>query len=92
MCLAKPLSLWLQCFVVPISTHHCVKCKIKLSKNGTLYYPNTTACFNIILSGDIELNPGPESSSEIESNFTVIHMYLQMYLQNVRSLKNKLDI
>ena len=34
------------------------KCKCKAP---VLYYVNSVKCFNIILSGDIEKNPGPGS-------------------------------
>lgn len=36
-----------------------VKPKIKRAKSSVQYYPNSTASFNLILSGDVELNPGP---------------------------------
>ena len=37
-----------------------IRTKLKRSKNRLLYYPNTTATFNVILqAGDIESNPGP---------------------------------
>ena len=33
--------------------------KVKRCKAPVLYYVNSVKCFNIILSGDIEKNPGP---------------------------------
>ena len=33
--------------------------KIKRLKAPTLYYSNSTSTFNLIISGDIEVNPGP---------------------------------
>ncbi|XP_038046033.1 uncharacterized protein LOC119720442 [Patiria miniata] len=67
--------------------------KLKHSRNSTPYYANTTACFNIILAGDIEVNPGPESSGpSIPTEKPTGDTCLQVYLQNVRSLKNKLDV
>ena len=41
-----------------------IRMKLKRSKSRVLYYPNTTATFNVILqAGDIESNPGPGFSS-----------------------------
>ena len=40
-----------------------IRMKLKRSKRRVLYYPNTTAAFNVILqAGDIESNPGPDFS------------------------------
>ena len=39
----------------PLSKVAC----IKRTKSRILYYSNTTATFNLILSGDVESNPGP---------------------------------
>ena len=36
-----------------------LKNKIKRAKSRTVYYSNTVARYNVILSGDIETNPGP---------------------------------
>ena len=36
--------------------------KIRRSKLLIIYYANTSATFNLILSGDIEINPGPDFS------------------------------
>ena len=36
-----------------------LKSKIKRAKSRTVYYSNTVATYNVILSGDIETNPGP---------------------------------
>ena len=33
--------------------------KIKRGKSPLLYYSNSTSTFNLVLSGDVELNPGP---------------------------------
>ena len=40
-----------------------LKNKIKRAKNRIVYYSNTVATYNVILSGDIETNPGPSLSS-----------------------------
>ena len=37
--------------------------KIKRSKLPIIYYANTSTMFNLILSGDIEINPGPGFSA-----------------------------
>ena len=37
--------------------------KIKRSKLRIIYYANTSATFNLILSGDIEIDPGPGFSA-----------------------------
>ena len=37
--------------------------KIKISKLPIICYANTSATFNLILSGDIEINPGPGFSA-----------------------------
>ena len=39
------------------------KCK-KWSASIT-YYPNYDACYNLLISGDIELNPGPKSGNRV---------------------------
>ena len=89
----KPVWLWL---VSGCTTpHYCgVLNKLRLSRNRTPYYNNTTASFNITLAGDIEVNPGPESSgvSTVHTKKPTSDTSLQIYLQNVRSLKNKLDV
>ena len=36
-----------------------LKNKIKRAKSGIVYYSNIVATYNVILSGDIETNPGP---------------------------------
>ena len=36
-----------------------VRVKIKRHRHPTAYYANSTGTFNIILSGDIYVNPGP---------------------------------
>ena len=36
---------------------------MKRSKLPIIYYANTSATFNLILSGDIEFNPGPGFSA-----------------------------
>ena len=77
--------------------HYCgAISKLRLSKNRTAYYNNTTASFNIILAGDIEVNPGPESSGPFAVHTkrpkSTSDTSLQVYLQNVRSLKNNLDV
>ena len=51
------------------ATHETLKCntpvkhfcasKIKRAKTRIIYYNNSIATFNVILSGDIEHNPGP---------------------------------
>lgn len=69
--------------------------KLRFSKSCIPYYANTTSCFNIILAGDIEVNPGPDSSESSTAackEKPSCDTCLQVYLQNVRSLKNKLDI
>ena len=43
------------------SKHPCKKSAIKKSKCPITYYPNSVASYNLILSGDVELNPGPGS-------------------------------
>ena len=60
---AKPVCLWLV-FMAGFTNPCLIVCssKLRFSKNSIPYYANTTSCFNIILIGDIELNPGPESS------------------------------
>ena len=76
---------------------NCVKHKPKFSTKGILYYSNSVACFNIQLCGDVESNPGPEQSDEtttrqhVSSQLPVSTVNLNIYIQNVRSLKNKLD-
>ena len=40
-----------------LSTHP--KKKIKITKGSVQYYSNYIATYKLILSGDIELNPGP---------------------------------
>ena len=35
------------------------KQKIRITKSHILYYSNSTATFNLILSGDVKENPGP---------------------------------
>ena len=40
-----------------------VRVKIKRHKHPTAYYSNSTTTFNIILSGDIHVNPGPRSNA-----------------------------
>ena len=37
--------------------------KMEKSKLPFIYYANTSATFNLILSGDIEINPGPGFSA-----------------------------
>ena len=39
----------------------CKKSEIKISKYPINYYANSVASQNLILSGDVELNPGPGS-------------------------------
>ena len=43
------------------SKHRCKKSEIKGSKCPINYYANSIASYNLILSGDVELNPGPGS-------------------------------
>ena len=40
-----------------------LKNKIKRAKSRIVYYSNTVATYNVILSGDIETNPGPNLRS-----------------------------
>ena len=40
-----------------------VRVKTKRHKHPTAYYSNSAATFNIILSGDIHVNPGPGSNA-----------------------------
>ena len=40
-----------------------LKNKIKRAKSRIVYYSNTVAMYSVILSGDIETNPGPGLSS-----------------------------
>ena len=44
---------------IVISTHRCKKSSAKRSKCPINYYGNSVASYNLILSGDVELNPGP---------------------------------
>ena len=41
--------------------HKCKKSEIKRSKCSINYYANSIALYNLILSGDVELNPVPGS-------------------------------
>ena len=43
------------------SKHHCKKCEIKRSKCCINFCANSVASYNLILSGDVELNLGPGS-------------------------------
>ena len=92
---AKPVCLWLV-FMAGFTNPCLIVCssKLRFSKSSICYYANTTSCFNIILAGDIELNPGPESSGSTAAcnKKPSSNTYFQVYLQNVRSLKNKLDM
>ena len=62
------------------------------TKRHPWYYANTDASFNpsrlILLSGDVETNPGPTRASESRNGGP----QLNIYYQNVRSLKNKLSV
>ena len=88
------VCIWLQCIA------RKRKRKLKYSQNSTTYYANSCATFNIILSGDIEPNPGPEQSGLNPtgdtrngscSNHSSYVANLNIYSQNLRSIKNKLD-
>ncbi|XP_057299344.1 uncharacterized protein LOC130629967 [Hydractinia symbiolongicarpus] len=45
-----------------------IRTKIKRGKSPIVYYANSVSTFNIILSGDIQENPGPGSSKCTECN------------------------
>ena len=46
------------------SKHRCKKSEIKRSKCPINYYANSIASYNLILSGDVELNPVPGSHAK----------------------------
>ena len=46
---------------IATSKNWCKKSEIKRSKCPINYYANSVASYNLILSGDVELNPGPGS-------------------------------
>ena len=48
-------------------TFNTQKTKIKRSKSRIGYYANSCATFQLVLSGDIELNPGPGSNARTNS-------------------------
>ena len=43
------------------SKHRCKNSEIKRSKFAINYYANSVALYDLILSSDVELNPGPGS-------------------------------
>ena len=46
---------------IATSKHHCKKCKIKRGKCPIKYSANSVGSYNLILYGDVEMNPGPDS-------------------------------
>ena len=95
--MTQPKPLWLELFIVESNTtqYNGLINRQRLSRNRTSYYANTTATFNVILAGDVELNPGPESSgtsTTLATRYSQDDACLRVYQQNVRSLKNKLDV
>ena len=88
------------CYCSPASFHglHAAcyhrRTAVKFGNSHIHYYSNSVATFNICLSGDVETNPGPEASSNPSPNTNFQEekeISLDIYHQNVRSLKNKLD-
>ncbi|XP_071950945.1 uncharacterized protein [Antedon mediterranea] len=55
----------------------------KIYSAPRLLYSNSTVTFCILLSGDVESNPGPGNTQTSS---------VKVYYQNVRSLKNKMDV
>ena len=60
---------------------HCSK--LRLTKSRTLYYANSTSTLRLILSGDIELNPGPLKQKKSPT--------CPMCLKTVRSNSKKVE-
>ena len=57
--------------IISSRSNLAIRMKLKRPKSRVLYYPNTTAAFNVILqAGDIESNPGPGFSPPKCSIFT----------------------
>ena len=76
----------------PAAAAVCRTVRIRWFHARVRYYANTDASFNpsrlILLSGDVETNPGPTRASESRNGGP----QLNIYYQNVRSLKNKLSV
>ena len=64
--------------------------KHKFLSTRVSYYPNSVSCFHrlrLVLSGDVQLNPGPTASS---SSCITKNSKLKCVLLNSRSLCNKI--
>ena len=87
---AKPVCLCLV-FMAGFTNPCLIVCSSKFSKSSIPYYANTTSCFNIILAGDIELNPRPETSGSTTAcnKKPSSDTCFQVYLQNVTSPKTR---
>ena len=75
----------------PAAAAGCRHFKTRWFRTRVRYYPNSDCVFNpsrLILSGDVQTNPGPARASGHGDGGP----QLSIYYQNVRSLKNKLAV
>lgn len=49
------------------------KNRLKRANSKTLYYANSIASYNIVLSGDVEKNPGPSLSSKCTECYKTVN-------------------
>ena len=62
-----------------ISNNRCKKSEIKRSECLLNYYANSVASYNLILSGDVELNPGP--GSRVKNNLRNVVYAIKQLVQ-----------
>ena len=62
-----------------ISKNRCKKSGIKRSECLLNYYANSVASYNLILSGDVELNPGP--GSRVKNNLRNVVYAIKQLVQ-----------
>ena len=79
-------TYWFGC---QTTTHNVLHHRLHFSKSRTLYYANSSATFQLILSGDIEINPGPSDSPN--NNNGSSQKSCNFFIANCRSLVPKLD-